>query len=120
MLTELYVNALDHGVLGLSSDIKETSDGFTHYLQKREHLLSVLNEGSITIGLKIEPNKTGGKIIICVEDSGAGFDYKEERACTSSNTALCGRGLMLIEQLCESLEHNEKGNRVVAVYTWSN
>ncbi len=119
LLTELYVNALDHGVLGLSSRLKDTSEGFTHYLQERERRLSLLDTGSITIGLKIEPNSTGGKIIISIKDSGKGFDFRRERAATS-DTALCGRGLLLVEELCESLEYHYPGNRVVAVYSWSN
>jgi len=119
LLTELYVNALDHGVLGLSSKLKDTTDGFTHYLHERERLLAVLDKGSISIGLKIEPNSTGGKIIICVEDSGEGFDFRKKRGNTS-DTALCGRGLMLLEELCESLEYHEPGNKVVAVYSWVN
>lgn len=119
LLTELYVNALDHGVLGLSSKLKDTSDGFTHYLQEQERLLAILDEGSITIGLKIEPNATGGKITICVEDSGNGFDFRQKRG-NALDTALCGRGLMLLEELCESLEYHDPGNKVVAVYSWVN
>jgi two-component sensor histidine kinase len=119
LLTELYINALDHGVLGLSSKLKNTSDGFTHYLQEQARLLAVLDEGSITIGLKIEPNATGGKITICVEDSGNGFDFRKKRG-NALDTALCGRGLMLLEELCESLEYHDPGNKVVAVYSWVN
>jgi serine phosphatase RsbU (regulator of sigma subunit) len=119
LLTELYINALDHGVLGLSSKLKDTSDGFTHYLQKRGRLLARLDKGYITIGLKIEPNSTGGKIIITIEDSGKGFDFRKERTATS-DTALCGRGLLLINELCESLEYYDPGNKVVAIYAWSN
>lgn len=118
VLTELYVNALDHGVLGLSSDMKMTSDGFTHYLQERERRLTVLDDGDISINLKIQPNHTGGKIIICMEDSGPGFDFTKRSAVV--DTSLCGRGLMLIEELCESLEYYDPGNKVVAIYSWSN
>ena len=117
VLTELYVNAVDHGVLDLSSEIKMTSNGFTRYLQERERRLATLDSGTISISLKIQPSLNGGKIIIYMEDSGSGFDYKNR--CVASDTALCGRGLMLIEGLCESLEYHDPGNKVTAIYSWS-
>ncbi len=44
VLAEMVSNALDHGVLGLSSDIKENPDGFIQYFCEREERLKTLSD----------------------------------------------------------------------------
>ena len=53
-----------------------------------------------------------------VEDSGEGFDYENYCPPEEDSIALNGRGLMLIESLCESLSYEGKGNIAKASFTW--
>ena len=51
VLTELFVNALDHGVLGLSSELKQSAQGFAQYFAERELRLNALETGFIDMSL---------------------------------------------------------------------
>jgi len=96
VLTELYVNALDHGVLSLNSSLK-----------------------SDPTGLAVEQNENVRSIMVRVEDSGNGFDYKNHLLPDPENhTGLSGRGIILIKDLCESLDYIGKGNISEAIYSW--
>ncbi len=114
VLTELYVNALDHGVLGLNSSLKSDPSGFAQYFKEREERLNNLNAGQISFKLTLKQNR----LIIRVEDSGSGFDYKNQKAPDSDAIALCGRGLVLIKDLCQSLTYYGNGNIAEAIFSW--
>ena len=120
VLTELYVNALDHGVLQLDSSMKNSSEGFTDYFRERELMLDELTEGRISFQIKIEPASDGGVITIIVEDSGNGFDLsKLEQIEESHETGLSGRGIMLVNDLCESVIYQPPGNSVKVLFALS-
>lgn len=120
ILTELYTNALDHGVLGLDSAMKHTQDGFSEYFTEREKRLETLTEGFIRIYLRSRSTTDGGEIVISVSDSGSGFDYNNYQRDNSDSSRLFGRGLQLINELCNSLEFVAPGNKVEATYSWVN
>ena len=120
ILTELYTNALDHGVLGLDSDIKNEKDGFTHYFNEREKRLENLTDGFVKISISSRTTTNGGEMIINIRDSGDGFDFAGFRCDKSDHSKLCGRGIQLISELCNSITYIEPGNQVEAVYSWSN
>ncbi len=56
ILTELFVNALDHGVLGLDTKPTQDTDGINRYFEKRANLLESLNEGFIRFGVGVHPS----------------------------------------------------------------
>ncbi|KRT55970.1 Response regulator receiver domain-containing protein [endosymbiont of Ridgeia piscesae] len=120
ILTELFINALDHGVLGLDSSLKEGPDGFTRYFEERDRMLSQLNEGSVHIGLRIHPQANGGWIVIQIEDSGPGFDFANATSAQGEKPLFSGRGIQLLSSLCESFSYLEPGNRAEAIYAWTN
>jgi len=120
ILSELYINALDHGILILDSALKAEPGGFTTYFTEREKRLKDLSEGHITISIYSCLYSAGGEIVIEIEDSGPGFDYKKYIAnIQATSSAPSGRGLMLTKELCKSFEYSGAGNKVKAVYTWS-
>jgi len=122
ILTELFVNALDHGVLALSSDLKSSHEGFAEYYKEREVRLKTLDSGFVEIRLSSHPFPQGGRIKICIQDSGQGFDLKahyRKRAEKSDAIMLSGRGIELVEQLCESLAFKDNGTLVEASYVWT-
>jgi anti-sigma regulatory factor (Ser/Thr protein kinase) len=123
ILTELFINALDHGVLGLSSKLKASAEGFSQYYKERELRLTNLEHGFIDLQISHYPFPNGGRIMIKIHDSGQGFDikkYYENRVNKRENKLqLSGRGIELVEQLCDSLDFQEKGEVVEASYVWA-
>jgi len=121
ILTELFVNALDHGVLDLSSDLKSSAEGFVLYFNERESRLSSLTGGFVDIRLSYYPIESGGRVKITIKDSGKGFnveEYREGLQEQENSQELSGRGIFLLEQLCESLTYNNNGTMVEASYVW--
>ena len=118
IVTELFGNALDHGLLSLDSKLKETSEGMISYFQEREQRLAGLTEGFINITCHHSPIEGGGRLVIQVEDSGPGFSVDDRVPDLDTNEKLYGRGLALVKKLCRSLDYSGNGNRVEAVYEW--
>ena len=55
VVSELYNNALDHGILKLDSDLKDSPDGFMEYFMERENRLAELEGGEIEIAVHYLP-----------------------------------------------------------------
>ncbi|MCP4188325.1 MAG: SpoIIE family protein phosphatase [Gammaproteobacteria bacterium] len=119
VITELYVNALDHGVLGLKSELKSDPAGFASYFQQREALLAALDTGHVIFSLAVEQESAIRRITLRVEDSGEGFDYDNTQLSLVDDTQLSGRGILLIDDLCHSLSYEGKGNIAKAIFEWS-
>jgi len=118
VLTELFVNALDHGVLDLNSSLKSDPAGFAKYFEERGKRLNQLQSGFVTFNLSVEQEGNIRSIAINVQDSGKGFDYDKKPVTSNDELALSGRGMTLIESLCESLTYLGNGNTVEAIYSW--
>ncbi len=117
ILTELYSNALEHGVLGLNSELKKSAHGFAEYYRQREQRLKSLQQGFVNICISHLNESHGGSLEIIVEDSGKGFDYQSVKV-QSSQDGLSGRGYPLIYRLADSLEFSNNGSRVKVVFKW--
>lgn len=116
VVAELWHNALEHGVLGLDSELKERSGGFSAYYVQREQALASLVEGRVRISLVREPARRGDRLVVRVEDSGPGF--VRAPLPRRGNLRKGGRGLQLVEALCEQLEFEGCGNVARAVLEW--
>lgn len=119
VVTELYVNALDHGVLDLDSNLKADPAGFEAYFQTRESRLAALDSGYVIFNLSVEQESTRRSILLRIEDSGKGFDFDNHNPPLDGAAALSGRGILLIQDLCESLEYHGNGNIAIARFGWS-
>jgi len=123
VLAELYANALDHGVLRMQSREKDSPAGFAKFYQQRKAKLAELTEGSIHFELRYIAQSGGGKLIIRIEDSGDGFDYRlfqsGRELSGKKMTVPYGRGLTLVNSLCDSLCHYGRGNIVKVTCCWS-
>jgi len=120
ILTELFSNSLEHGLLGLNSEMKLKGDGFAEYYSHREEGISKLDEGWIIITLDFDVLRTNNELIIKVEDSGSGFDLN--KVCTgplSSNSLPCGRGIALIESFSERVCYSKGGASVEVSFSLS-
>lgn len=115
ILAELYANALDHGVLGLDSDLKSTAQGFAEFYTTKKNLLETLEDGNITIRLSHEPSDDGGTLQISVIDSGEGFDISKIK---TDKNEFSGRGLALVNTLCKEITHSNSGRQVDVSFQW--
>ena len=119
ILSELYSNALEHGLLGLDSALKNGADGFTRYYQLREARLAALEDGRIEVRLRHEPRgPEAGELVIELSHDGIGFDPLSLPSTTSADTALSGRGIRLVRALSESLTYSHDGRTATVVYRW--
>lgn len=125
ILSELFNNALEHGLLRLSSTMKASEEGLVAYYELRAKRLKALHEGTVSVTMMI-CNKN--KLRITVTDSGQGFDtshmpvskegylLREITKSLDENENLYNRGVALVVSLCESVIYSKKGNQVTVCY----
>lgn len=119
ILTELFVNALDHGVLRLDSKIKTSPAGFVAYYAERDKRLAALTGGQVDIRLAHTPaDHGGGELLIRIADSGPGFDTMALNGALTGTVVPSGRGILLVRSLCRSVEYTRGGASVEAVFAW--
>lgn len=119
ILTELYSNALEHGLLGLDSALKESPDGFGAYYALREERLAALGAGTIAIELDHHPTPDGGALDITVRQSHNGCAASgRAQVPLAGNAGYSGRGVGLVRSLCESLHYSDDGRIAQARYRW--
>ncbi len=98
IFSELFNNALDHGLLKLDSSLKAEPDGFTEYLEERELRLDKLADANIEIALEKFVFDDIAFLKINMKDSGDGFVAKDAT---------------------EHVEYKGKGNEVEVVYQFA-
>lgn len=118
ILTELYSNALDHGLLHLNGSLKNSTAGFDDYYQQRQQQLNILQNAKITIQIEYKKTEDGGALCFTVEDTGDGFDYRQINRDLESGARYAGRGIQLLRLICDSLEYSGRGNVARACYSW--
>lgn len=115
VLAELYNNALEHGLLGLDSGLKHSSDGFHQYYRERDRRLREVEDGFVRFRMRCRGDAHGGCLSITVTDSGDGILQP-----AGSDTAYAGRGLLLLERLCHRVDYNGAAGGVTVDLTWEN
>ncbi|AZF06576.1 fused response regulator/phosphatase [Pseudomonas sp. R5-89-07] len=118
VMAELYSNALEHGVLGLDSQLKRDAQGFAQYYQQRNERLANLSHGYIRVHVQVEPTVTGGRLTLRIEDSGLGFDVDQVLARPLDIDRLSGRGLSLVRQLSSDVRWSDGGRSVCVEFCW--
>lgn len=123
VLSELFNNALDHGLLRLSSSLKVGAEGMDVYLEERVRRLSRLVVGAVEFELTLRQSLDGVPLlhIGCV-DTGPGFDHELQvrealREPTSEDMLKGhGRGIPLLLRVCEEVRYSGSGNRVDVIF----
>ncbi len=118
VVTELFVNSIDHGLLQLDSSLKSSTDGFAQYFELKQQRLEQLSSGHIKFIFSHEPYRNGGMLTIRVEDTGRGFDGQNLQPDITSNQSYSGRGIELIRQICDSLDYSTDGRSATATFIW--
>lgn len=108
---EMFSNALEHGLLGVSSSIKEEARGFERYGNLVEKKRAVMQEGWIKIAIT---SCDGWRSVrLTIEDSGPGFE-KEADITDLSGVMSSGRGLTCLSGLCKNWLHKDGSSTVEA------
>jgi hypothetical protein len=118
IISELFNNALDHGLLKLDSAVKQGENGFENYLNLRSVRLAELAQDAM-LELEFE-NQISGKMRILkirVKDSGEGFDHQAQARRNEQEYLQHGRGISLVQKIADRVEYNHLGNEVVVSYS---
>lgn len=118
VLSELYSNAMEHGVLSLDSSIKSDAEGFASYYRERQRRLEALDEGFVSIELTVKSEGGSGYLRITVRDSGPGFDVQRALNQQYCSEQLGGRGLRMIRQLSERFYWQPDGKVLNVEFHW--
>jgi serine phosphatase RsbU (regulator of sigma subunit)/anti-sigma regulatory factor (Ser/Thr protein kinase) len=109
VVSELSNNAIDHGILGLSSSLKTVSDGFAeYYIQREQGMRNLTTNDVLRVSLLWQPNEQNTPcLVIEIQQTGTGFDA--DRVLAQPPQELSGRGLLLVKRLSTSLEFQDGG-----------
>ena len=121
IITELYLNALDHGVLKMTSEARNSGDenALSQYQIERLQRLQHLTQGSVKLELLGSHVDDVHTLTISITDTGRGFDYlKWLDSATRPANAFSGRGILLLQGLCDQLAYLPPGNQAQATYRW--
>lgn len=120
VLSELFNNALEHGLLQLDSTIKQRENGFFEYIKQKKLCMSCLESGEITILIKhsaISDRK--GRMQFVIAHNGDGkVDLELDQSV--SDKVFSGRGIKIVRSLCDVFHFKQGGAEVEAVYEWEN
>lgn len=116
ILSELYSNALEHGILNLASGLKKSATGFAQYYDLRKERLEALTGGFIDFKVSYKGRENLSELTIVVEDSGDGFDHHSYNSRFTDSSEYHGRGLSLLRILCREIDYLDRGNKIKVVY----
>ncbi|QDT07609.1 Nitrogen regulation protein NR(I) [Rubripirellula lacrimiformis] len=113
-LDEALVNAIIHGNLEVSSDLRQTNDGQA-YVDKISQRKSESPYRDRKLHVILDANRDLATFTI--RDEGNGFDCAELRDPTNPENLerAGGRGLLLIHAFMDEVSHNDVGNEIVMV-----
>ncbi|SBS28685.1 Transcriptional regulatory protein OmpR [Marinomonas aquimarina] len=105
VMTELFVNAVDHGIFNIPSKLKE--DDFIAYLSMREERQATLS-ATDKVKITLAWDQASHQLTIILGDSGTG--YATDKLKDLGDEVAYGRGLKLIASLCHSFTYDQITN----------
>lgn len=118
-LDEALVNAIFHGNLEVSSELRQVDDGkpFVDLVNHRK-TLSPYRERRVAIQMRVDREKAN----FTIADEGPGFDVTSlpDPTDPANLDKAGGRGLLLIHSFMDEVCHNEKGNQISMLKLKSN
>lgn len=123
VLSELFNNALDHGLLRLPSSLKVGAEGMDVFLEERSRRLSRLAVGAVEFELTLRQSLDRAPMLhIGCADTGPGFDHELQvqeamrEPTTEEMLKGHGRGIPLLLRVCEEVRYSGSGNRVDVIF----
>lgn len=114
LITEIYANSLDHGILKFESVNKSDEAHFHEYYQMKDKALAELKDGYINFNFSFYADANEKYYLkMLVSDSGEG--YKSD-AAANTDEMLHGRGLSIIKSFCEKVCISEDGKSLEVYY----
>ncbi|CAN5891687.1 response regulator [soil metagenome] len=109
-LNETLLNAIQHGNLELSSDLRQEDEEVFRDLGEQRRRQSPYRERRVHVRAILSRSEA----VYVVEDEGPGFDpaLVPDPSDPANLERIGGRGLMLIRTFMDEVEHNAKGNRI--------
>lgn len=113
-LDESLTNAIIHGNLEVSSDLRQSEDG-QEYVDKIAERKRQLPYRDRNVTVRLSANRHEAKFVI--RDEGPGFDPTSLPDPTDpENLEKCGgRGLLLINSFMSEVRHNDVGNEITLI-----
>lgn len=116
ILAEMYTNIIEHGVLQLNNRLKEDESEFTAYYKNKQIALNDLNEMCVEICVSYEAQLDDKKLVISMSHN---RDTQHEITTTLEdpcNKLPHGRGMLLLNNLCEQVSLSRDGKHIEVVY----
>ena len=112
-LHEALTNAILHGNLDLSSQLRETDEPGYHRLARTRRTEAPYRERRVSVRAVL----TRDEAEFAVRDEGNGFDPGQlpDPTDPANLGQVHGRGLLLIQTFMDEVRHNEKGNEITMV-----
>ncbi|WP_075185570.1 SpoIIE family protein phosphatase [Teredinibacter haidensis] len=115
IISELYSNSLERGVLRLGAALKNSDEDIEAYSREREQRLQSLDGEFIDIEIRYL-RETLNKLQLKITDSGDGFDCEKANREGETGGNRLSQGIPLLRSLCSSLTYTNKGRTAIAVY----
>ena len=123
VLSELFNNALDHGLLRLPSSLKAGVEGMDVFLDERSRRLARLEMGAVEFELSLRQGDGQLPVLhISCADTGPGFNHEEQIRSAGQEPSGedilkgHGRGIPLLLRVCEDVRYSGVGNRVDVLF----
>ena len=113
LLTEIYTNSLDHGILNIESASKTDGENFDDYYKRRDAALFKLEDASIDFNFKFLVENKNQYLEIQVQDSGKGYKKEDIK---NAGDAPHGRGLEIIHSFSEKVSFSDDGKSLNVLY----
>jgi CheY-like chemotaxis protein len=112
-LHEALTNAILHGDLGVSSDMREGDEKKYHRLIQERQTTAPYRDRRVYVTATL----TRQEATFVIRDEGDGFDPATlpDPTDPSNLGRVTGRGLLLIQTFMDHVEHNETGNQITMV-----
>lgn len=114
LINEMYTNALDHGLLGLDGSEKSDDKAFDEFYRERAKRIETLQSAYIETELSYSlTGKQSAELVIVMQHNGRAFDAEKTDI---SESDLHGRGMDLIEAICDSVVYSDNGRCLTVIY----
>lgn len=112
-LTEALDNALYHGNLELSSELRKGSGEAWEAAVAERRQLSPYKDRSIFVRAELSRQQ----VSVTIRDEGPGFDPSKLPDPTEPDNieSVCGRGVFLVRTFMDEVHYNDKGNEITLV-----